>query len=101
MKSCLSIFSVLLFGGIALRAETTKLDLEGAFADVYKNARGDDLYLYEGQPHGFFNEAKAKASSETFFDSLRKMDHVFVELDWLKSEPSDEQLQAISKQKPK
>ncbi len=68
-------------------------------ADMKAAGLKSELHFYEGQGHGFFNEAKGR--SETFFDTLRKMDHFFVELGWLKGEPTDEQVQAVSKQKSK
>jgi len=68
-------------------------------ADMKAAGLKSELHLYDGQPHGFFNESKGKR--EIFFDTLRKMDHFFVDLGWLKGEPKEEQLQAVSKQKAK
>lgn len=53
-----------------------------------------DLHLYQGQPHGFFNESKGGA--EIFLDTLRKMDTFFAEIGWLKGEPTDAQLKAVA-----
>jgi len=66
-------------------------------ADMKAAGVKSELHIYEGQGHGFFNEAKS--NSEIFIDTLRKMDHFFVELGWLKGEPREEQLQAVSKTK--
>lgn len=68
-------------------------------ADMKAAGLKSELHLYEGQGHGFFNEAKS--NSEILIDTLRKMDHFFVELDWLQGEPTDEQLQAVSRKKPR
>lgn len=48
------------------RAETTKLELEGARAEVYKTASGDDLYLYFFEPEGH-DPAKDKRPAIVFF----------------------------------
>jgi acetyl esterase/lipase len=68
-------------------------------ADMKAAGLKSELHVYEGQGHGFFNESKG--SSETFFDTLRKMDHFFVDLGWLGGEPTDEQVKAVSNAKAK
>ena len=55
------------------------------------------LHTYPGQPHGFFNEAKG--GREIFLDTLRKTDAFLVKLGYLEGEPTQEQLEAVSKKK--
>lgn len=54
-----------------------------------------ELHLYEGQPHGFFNESKG--GTETFQDTVRKMDVFFAEMGWLEGAVDEEALDAVSK----
>lgn len=54
-----------------------------------------DLHLYQGQPHGFFNEAKG--GTETYLDTIRKTDKFLVELGFLKGKPTEEQVRAQSR----
>ncbi|MFT4688242.1 MAG: acetyl esterase [Limisphaerales bacterium] len=53
-----------------------------------------ELHLYDGQPHGFFNERKG--GTEIFFDTVRKMDRFLVELGYLDGKGSEAQLKAVS-----
>jgi acetyl esterase len=53
-----------------------------------------ELHLYEGKPHGFFNERNG--GTEIFFDTVRKMDRFLVDLGYLVGEGSEAQLQAVS-----
>ena len=55
-------------------------------ADLTEAGVASELHIYEGQPHGFFNERK---SQEAFLDTVLKMDAFLVKLDWLKG-PADE-----------
>ncbi len=55
------------------------------------------LHLYEGQPHGFFNEHKGGA--ETFLDTVRKMDAFFVEIGYLEGAVDEKALKAVLKGK--
>lgn len=55
-------------------------------ADLTAAGVASELHIYEGQPHGFFNERK---SQEAFLDTVLKMDAFLVKLDWLKG-PADE-----------
>lgn len=51
-----------------------------------------DLHLYEGQPHGFFNDSKG----ETFFlDTIRKMDAFLAGLGYLEGEPDEAKMKAL------
>ncbi|MCB1229290.1 MAG: alpha/beta hydrolase [Verrucomicrobiae bacterium] len=54
-----------------------------------------ELHLYEGKPHGFFNEGKG--GTEVFFDTIRKMDAFLVDLGYLSGEVDEEALKAVSK----
>ena len=56
-----------------------------------------DLHLYEGQPHGFFNESKGGA--EIFLDTIRKMDRFLVEIGYLKGSPHETLVEAASEGK--
>lgn len=66
MKSCLFLCAALLLGVSSLCAETTKLDLAGASAEIYKKASGDDLYLYIFSPEGH-DPANDKRPAMVFF----------------------------------
>ncbi len=54
-----------------------------------------ELYVYEGQQHGFFNEHKG--GTENFFDTLRKTDAFFVGLGYLEGGADEAALKSISK----
>jgi len=54
-----------------------------------------DLHLYEGQPHGFFNEGKG--GTEIFLDTLDKMDRFLVEHGYLEGQPTKAQMKAVSR----
>jgi acetyl esterase/lipase len=56
-----------------------------------------ELWIYEGQPHGFFNERK---SQESFLDTVMKMDDFLVQLGWLEGEADEERLKALLKNPP-
>lgn len=66
MKSCFILCAALTLGSATLHAETTKLELEGASAEVYKKASGDDLYLYIFTPEGH-DPAKDQRPAVVFF----------------------------------
>ena len=53
-----------------------------------------DLHLYEGQPHGFFNESKG--GTKIFLDTLRKMDRFLVEIGYLEGRGTEAQMKAVS-----
>ncbi len=48
-----------------------------------------ELHLYEGQPHGFFNENRG--GTRIFLDTLAKMDRFLTQMGYLKGKPSLEQ----------
>ena len=52
---------------LPLVAKTRKLDLEGATAEVYKNASGDDLYLYLFAPEGHVPKRDKRPAVVFFF----------------------------------
>ena len=66
MKPCLLVLAALGLCLAPLRAETSKLDLKGAQAEVYKKASGDDLYLYIFSPDDH-DPAKEKRPAVVFF----------------------------------
>ena len=51
-----------------------------------------EFHLYEGQPHGFFNEGK---SPESFLDTVLKMDTFLVSLEWLEGKADREMLESL------
>ncbi len=53
------------------------------------------LHLYEGQTHGFFNEAKS--NTEIFLDTIRKMDAFLLEIGYVTEPLDEENVQAVSK----
>jgi len=57
------------------------------------------LHTYPGQPHGFFNESKG--GKKIFLDTLRKTDAFLVKIGFLKGKPTESQLNAVLKEKPK
>ena len=53
-----------------------------------------ELWTYEGQPHGFFNERK---SQKAFLDTVLKMDAFLVSLEWLEGEADEVKLKSLLK----
>lgn len=53
-----------------------------------------ELWIYEGEPHGFFNERKNQAA---FLDTVLKMDAFLVLLGWLEGEANKDTLHALLK----
>lgn len=51
-----------------------------------------ELWIYDGQPHGFFNE---KRNQEAFIDTVLKMDQFLVSLGWLEGEPDRAKLDSL------
>ena len=47
-----------------------------------------DNHLYEGQPHGFFNEGRAKAGTDYFVETVRAADKFLASLGFLEGEPT-------------
>ena len=66
-------------------------------ADMEKAGLKSELHLYEGQPHGFFNERKG--GTEIFLDTLRKTDAFLVSIGYLEGEASEKLMKAVSKPK--
>ena len=64
-------------------------------ADMKAAGSKSELYLYEGQPHGFFNESKG--GTGIFQDTVRKMDEFFTEIGWLDGGVDEKALDAVSK----
>ena len=54
-------------------------------ADLQAAGSTSELWVYPGQPHGFFNESKSQAC---FVDTLLRMDAFLVSLGWLEG-PAD------------
>lgn len=64
----------------------------------YKQTRlgiHSELYVYEGQPHGFFN--LSKGGPEIFKDTVLKTDAFLVKLGYLKGSPNTEELNELIK----
>ena len=55
-----------------------------------------EYHLYEGQPHGFFNERK---SPESFLDTVLKMDAFLVSLKWLEGKADEKTLRSLQREK--
>lgn len=53
-----------------------------------------EVWIYEGQPHGFFNESK---SPESFLDTVLKMDAFLVKLGWLEDGADEAKLKSLLK----
>jgi acetyl esterase len=53
-----------------------------------------EVWIYEGQPHGFFNERK---SQESFLDTVLKMDAFLVSLGWLDGTADEAKLKSLLK----
>lgn len=54
-----------------------------------------ELHLYEGQPHGFFNEGKG--GTEIFLDTIRKMDRFLVGIGYLTGDAPETMIRSASK----
>lgn len=65
-------------------------------ADLKAVGVKSEVWIYEGQPHGFFNESK---SPESFLDTVLKMDAFLVSLGWLEGEADEAKLKSLL-QKP-
>lgn len=53
-----------------------------------------EVWIYDGQPHGFFNESK---SPESFLDTVLKMDAFLVSLGWLEGSADEAKLKSLLK----
>ncbi len=65
-------------------------------ADLKAAGVQSEIWIYEGQPHGFFNEGKSK---ESFLDTVLKMDAFLVANGWLDGKPDREKLNSLLKTK--
>lgn len=57
-----------------------------------------ELWVYEDQPHGFFNESKSR---ESFLDTVLKMDAFLVSIGWLSGEADEPTLNSLLKTEEK
>ncbi|NND96675.1 MAG: alpha/beta hydrolase [Pirellulaceae bacterium] len=67
-------------------------------ADLQAAGIQSELWIYDGQPHGFFNENK---SQESFIDTVLKMDAFLVSLGWLDGTADKAKLTSLLKKKPR
>lgn len=63
-------------------------------ADLKAVGVKSEVWIYEGQPHGFFNESKNK---EAFLDTVLKMDAFLVSLGWLEGNADKAKLNSLLK----
>lgn len=63
-------------------------------ADLKAVGVESEVWIYEGQPHGFFNENK---SPESFVDTVLKMDAFLVKLGWLTAGADEAKLKLLLK----
>ena len=63
-------------------------------ADLKAAGVKSEVWIYEGQPHGFFNERK---SQESFLDTVLKMDAFLVSLGWLEGNADEAKLKSLLK----
>lgn len=63
-------------------------------ADLKAAGVKSEVWIYEDQPHGFFNENK---SPKSFLDTVLKMDAFLVSLGWLEGEADEEKLKSLLK----
>lgn len=61
-------------------------------ADLKAAGVKSEVWVYDGQPHGFFNEHK---SQELFLDTILKMDAFLVSLGWLEGPADEGKLQSL------
>ena len=53
-----------------------------------------EIWIYDGQPHGFFNEGK---NPKAFLDTVRKMDAFLTSQRWLEGDVDEESLTSLLK----
>ena len=63
-------------------------------ADLKAVGVKSEAHIYEGQPHGFFNESK---SPESLLDTVLKMDAFLVSLGWLEGKADEAKLKSLLK----
>ncbi len=61
-------------------------------ADLKAAGVQSEVWIYEGQPHGFFNEGKSK---ESFVDTVLKMDAFLAANGWLEGKPDRKKLNSL------
>lgn len=61
-------------------------------ADLKAAGVRSEFWIYDGQPHGFFNEKK---SPESFLDTVLKADAFLVSLGWLEGSPDEAKLKSL------
>ncbi|MDB4770727.1 alpha/beta hydrolase [bacterium] len=66
-------------------------------ADLKAVGIQSELWIYDGQPHGFFNETKNK---KAFLDTVRKMDAFLQSIDWLEGPVDEKTLKSLLKTNP-
>ena len=67
-------------------------------ADLKAAGVTSEVWIYDGQPHGFFNESK---SPESFQDTVLKTDAFLVSLGYLEGDADEEMLKSLMKPNPK
>ena len=67
-------------------------------ADLKALGIQSELWVYDGQPHGFFNESK---NQQAFLDTVRKMDSFLQSIHWVKGPVDEKTLTSLLKTKPK
>ena len=65
-------------------------------ADLKSAGIRSELWVYDGQPHGFFNETKNR---NAFLDTVRKMDAFLQSIDWLEGPVDENTLTSLLKTK--
>lgn len=63
-------------------------------ADLKAAGIRSELWIYDEQPHGFFNERK---NQEAFLDTVLKMDAFLVSIGWLDGKADQEKLESLLK----
>lgn len=63
-------------------------------ADLKAVGVKSEVYIYDGQPHGFFNESKSR---ESFLDTVLKTDAFLVSLGWIDGAADQEKLNSLLK----
>ncbi|QDT09774.1 alpha/beta hydrolase [Planctomycetes bacterium K23_9] len=66
-------------------------------ADLRAAGVKSEVWIYDGQPHGFFNESKSKKS---FLDTVLKMDAFLVSIGWLQRTADEAKLHSLLRKKP-
>ena len=75
-----------------------------AHAEAFQKEQKDlgvvsELYLYEGEPHGFFNLSVGAGKKEHYLDTVLKADAFLTSLGYLEGEPDPEFLSQIADRK--